>query len=129
MVGEKFQIYGVQITGKCISNSKRIWKYLLMPHQKKLAPGYHHPLDRGKLLIPSTTAFYKNRFPPAEWQEETMRTTQNDIKCRFNLLQPKVMLHGSENCPVKEDRCSVLDQNRYHLYVENDWIPWDNLVI
>ena len=49
-----------------------------------------------------------------------MRTTQNDIKCRFNLLQPKVMLHGSENCPVKEDRCSVLEQNRYHLYVEND---------
>ena len=61
MVGEKFQIYDVQITGKCISNSKRIEKYLLMPHELQLAPGYHHLLDRGKLLIPSITAFYKNQ--------------------------------------------------------------------
>lgn len=31
-----------------------------------------------------------------------MRTTQNDIKCRFNLLQLKVMLHESENFPLKK---------------------------
>ena len=57
-----------------------------------------------------------------------MRTTQNDIKCRFNLLQLKVMLHESENFPLKKID-AVFDQNQYDLYVENDWIPWDNLVI
>lgn len=48
-----------------------------------------------------------------------MRTTQNDIKCRFNLLQLKVMLHESENFPLKKID-AVFDQNRYDLYVEND---------
>ena len=76
------------------------------------------PLGQREITNPLYNSIFQKSIPQAERQEETMRTTQNDIKCRFNQLQPKVILHGSENCPVKEDRCTMLDQNRYDFYVE-----------
>ena len=48
MIGEKFQIYVVQITGKCICQSNI---YHAFPGKNSLPGSYHHPTGRGKLLI------------------------------------------------------------------------------
>ena len=66
MVRENFQIYGVQITGKCIhqpnisypSPRQNFARLLLLP--------------TGKLLIPQAPCFLKICFPSRKGEEETM---------------------------------------------------------
>ena len=65
MVMEHFQIYGIQITGKCICQSNI--HYDPPPPQAKPSPvSYHHPQGNGKSLISQGLIFLKMQFPLAE---------------------------------------------------------------
>ena len=57
MVGKDIQIYGIHISRKCISRSKKKNKKnlkvdLFTTLDKSFFGSYHYPLSRGKLLIP-----------------------------------------------------------------------------
>ena len=61
MVGEIFQIYGVQITGKCICQSNI---YYALWQNYPLVSYYHHP-DTGKLFtLPSPEEPFLWKFVP-----------------------------------------------------------------
>ena len=55
MLGKNLKIYGTQITAKYICESKKM-KVVIFHHActqaKNSIPGYYHPLDREKLVIP-----------------------------------------------------------------------------
>ena len=62
MVWENFQICSVQITGNAFSSQKIDSRHFILKLPRpNFHPGsYHHPQDRGKLLIPSTdSGFFK----------------------------------------------------------------------
>ena len=84
-VWDNFQIYGAQITGKCICNSKKQKKKKKVdifnhapPRSNSLQGSFHHPLplspSKGKLLIPARLYFFRKSILPAErgTGEETM---------------------------------------------------------
>ena len=61
MARENFQIYGAQITGKCIYESRKLKVEIFTnANQQNSTPGsHHHPPGRRKFLIPSQVAFFK----------------------------------------------------------------------
>ena len=65
MVEENFQIYGVQITGKCICKSKKMNLFIFThANLAKLSPIFiSSPQDRRKLPIPLKQRFLKIYFP------------------------------------------------------------------
>ena len=64
MVVEKFQIYGVKITGKYICESKKfdLCIFTHVPKQNS-TQGYYHPADRRKLPISHEQHILKVFFP------------------------------------------------------------------
>ena len=65
MVVEKFQIYGVKITGKYICESKKKLDLYIFTHVPKQnsTQGYYHPADRRKLPISHEQHILKVFFP------------------------------------------------------------------
>ena len=52
MVLKHIQIYGAHISRKCICKSKKLESKLFTTPGKSFFGSYHHPLGKGKLLIP-----------------------------------------------------------------------------
>ena len=69
MVAEKFQIYGVKITGKYIHtfvSQKTEFGHFYLCHQDSPPGFYHYPSSRRKLPIPPEQRFLKICFSPGE---------------------------------------------------------------
>ena len=66
IVGENFQMFDVQITGKCIWESRNLNILTCVWQQISPQGSYHQPSDKEKLPIPSQTTFFMSTCPPAE---------------------------------------------------------------
>lgn len=65
MIGKNFQTYGIQITGKCICELKKIKVdiFTQAPLEKSPSGSSHQPTGREKLLIPPGNIFLKTYSP------------------------------------------------------------------
>lgn len=88
---EKYEIHGVNITGRYICQPKNwICLFLLMPKSKTLPQVLIISLGTSKLLIFSKQRFLKIYFPPAEREEDYRAEKRPKLNLRGNWSQSSI---------------------------------------